>query len=366
MTPIYPLFGISIILKISTILILIVRSTSVLASATASQCYFDNVIGGPWNISHGDTAIQITNSTPIGTVLAARGISVRGVYTGKTGLPDIVRINGSWTSGGVGGNLDAYSTIPTNIPGIGLRWIYSSASTDNGILQRSATPLVLAEEPAVTSAIGISSIQLQTRQELVLTGNTEGGKVSSTPGATTNFSMDAVNSAGIESRLCSAIGDFGDKYTLDLGPIQVQNVCEIETPSIQVMMGQFSTIDFPSINSPSAYGGTRFSIRLNNCTAAAKPNIYFFDINNRANTSNLLSISSSIANGSYPAQGISIRLKLLTNDQTVSFGSATNSYSMGSVIGNMLEMPLQADYIRTGTVAPGHANAAAEFFIDYP
>lgn len=366
MTPICPSIGIRKIFKASIVLVLIFPSAPALANATASQCYFDNVLGGPWNISNGDSTIQITNSTPIGSVLAARGISVRGVYTGKTGFPDIVRINGSWTSGGVGGNLDIYSTIPTNIPGIGLRWAYSSASTDNGVLQRSATPLVLAEEPAVVSSIGISSIQLQTRQELVLIGNTEGGKVTSTPGASANFSMDAVNSTGTVSRLCSAIGDFGDKYTVDLGPVQVQNVCEIETPSIRVTMGQFSTTDFPTINGPSTYGGTRFSIRLNNCTAAAKPSIHFIDVNNRANTSSLLNISSTIENGSFPAQGISIRLKLLANDQTVSFGSATNGYLMGPIIGNALEMPLQADYIRTGTVTPGHANATAEFFIDYP
>ncbi|WP_082695918.1 fimbrial protein [Aquitalea pelogenes] len=335
------------------------------AEATASECYFDNTLGGPWSIYGGNSKIQISNSIPTGTVLAARGITVFGVYTGKPGGPDIVRIKGSWISGGVGGDLADYHTVATNIPGIGLRWRYSSSSTPDGILLRNATPIILAEEAAKTSAVGTGSIQLSTIQELILTGNTSGGIVSSTPGAATNFIIDAIDSAGIVSRSCNATGDFGDKYTLDLGNVQVQNICEIETPSIQVRMGYFSTTDFPSINSPSLQGGTQFSIRLNNCTAEAKPRIYFIDINNRSNTSDLLTLSPTTELGAPSAQGVSIRLRLISSNKIINFGT-NNSYSMGSVFGNMVEMPLQADYIRTGTVTAGHANAAAEFFIDYP
>lgn len=340
-------------------------SNHAFADATASRCYFDNTLGGPWNIYGGNNTIQISNSTPAGTVLAARGITVAGVYTGKPGKPDIVRIKGSWISGGVGGGLADYYTVATNITGIGLRWRYSSSSTSDGILLRNASPIILAEEPAEISAIGTGSIQLTTVQELILTGNTPGGIVSNTPGAATNFILDAINSEGVISNVCNATGDFGDKYTLDLGDIQVQNICEIETPSIQVIMGSFSTADFPSIDSSSLQGGTQFSIRLNNCAAAAKPRISFIDINNRSNISNLLSLSPATEYGTPPAQGISIRLKSILNNETISFGT-NNNYSMGSVVGNMINMPLQADYIRTGTVTAGHANAAAEFFIDYP
>ncbi|WP_287880967.1 fimbrial protein [Aquitalea sp.] len=361
-----PSISLKIILKYNLLMIFFTfLSNYTLAGATASQCYFDNALGGPWNIYAGNNKIQISNSTPVGTVLAARGITVFGVYTGKSGEPDTVRIKGSWISGGVGGGLADYHTVSTNIPGIGLRWRYSSSSTSNGILLRNAVPIILAEEAAETSAVGSGTIQLTTVQELILTGNTSGGVVTSTPGAATNFILDAIDSTGVVSKVCNATGDFGDKYTLDLGNVQVQNVCEIETPSIQVMMGSFSTTDFPSINSPSLQGGTRFSIRLNNCSAAAKPSIYLVDINNRNNVSDLLSLSPATEFGAPPAQGIAIRLKLISNNQSIWFGS-NNSYLMGSVIGNMVEMPLQADYIRTGTVTAGHANAAAEFFIDYP
>jgi hypothetical protein len=336
-------------------------SNSSFAGATASQCYFDNTLGDSWNIYTGGDSIKIFNSTPIGTVLAARGITVRGVYTGKTGEADTVRIKGSWISGGVGGGLADYYTVATNIPGIGLRWRYSSSSTANGILPRNAVPIILAEEAAEPSAVGTGAIQLATVQELILTGNASSGVVTNTPGAATNFIIDAVNSAGVASRICNATGDFGDKYTLNLDNVPIQNTCEIDTcHSSNDGLFQYDRFSFYQLTFPAR--GNQFSIRLNNCP---QPNQAFI--------LSILTIAAIPATYlAYPhnrfwcptGSSHTIRLKLLANNQTIRFGT-NNSYSMGSASGSMVEMPLQADYIRTGAVTAGHGNAV-EFFIDYP
>ncbi|KMN37580.1 hypothetical protein VI26_02850 [Chromobacterium sp. LK1] len=338
------------------------------AAVSVKSCTFPVPGPGPWLGGDGST-LQITEDTPPGTVLARRGIQVIGSYKADTGYPDDqVQIIGHWTGGG-GGALDQYGTMPTNITGIGLRWSYESISGETETLPSSVKAVVLAKKAAEhTGQSRWDSLYLNMYQELIVTGPSPGGQVTGLPGASTQFRLQAVNTR--VSDLCNVSADFSSLQT-GLNPPPIRNVCQLQTKSVLVDMGQYNIDDFPVLNGAATRPGQDFVLQLSKCAAEAKPKIQFTDASKRDNNSALLSISPEAEGGAAAAQGLALRLSRVGGDNgVITFGpeggAGTPHFELGSPQSGMVEMKLHADYIRTGTIRPGPANGKAEFLISYP
>lgn len=337
------------------------------AAVSVKSCRFPVPEPGPW-IGGDGNSLQISEDTSPGTVLSKRGVQVIGSYKANTGYPDDqVQIIGHWTGGG-GGALDQYGTMPTNIAGIGLRWSYESSSGDK-TLPFSLKAEVLAMKPAEnTGQSREDSLVLNMYQELIVTGPSPGGQVTSLPGASTQFYLQAVNTK--VSTLCNELADFSTLQT-GLNPPPIRNVCQLQTKSVVVDMGQYNIGDFPVLNGAATKPGQDFTLQLSKCAAEAKPKIQFTDASKRDNNSALLSISSDAEGGAAAAQGLALRLSRVGGDNgVITFGPeggvGTPHFELGSPQSGMVEMKLHADYIRTGTIHPGPANGKAEFLISYP
>ena len=212
-----------------------------------------------------------------------------GSYKADTGYPDDqVQIIGHWTGGG-GGALNQYGTMPTNITGIGLRWSYESISGETETLPSSVKAVVLAKKAAEhTGQSRWDSLYLNMYQELIVTGPSPGGQVTGLPGASTQFRLQAVNTR--VSDLCNVSADFSSLQT-GLNPPPIRNVCQLQTKSVLVDMGQYNIDDFPVLNGAATRPGQDFVLQLSKCAAEAKPKIQFTDASKRDNNSALLSIS---------------------------------------------------------------------------
>lgn len=343
--------------------LLLTHGAAAHAAAAARNCTLTNTVPGPWKNQNDGSTITITADKPLGSVLAKRGLALRGEYQGQIGGPDIVRIRGAWTSGN-GGQLGSYETIPTNIAGIGLRWSYR---TDNGEPTLPYDPSVggvLNSKPAErTSGGAFDTLTLQLYQELILTGPTSGGTVVNVPGADAAFYIDATRNGSVTGSVCYQQGSFGK--LLDIG-VPVANTCELQTANVIVPMGQYSPADFPALNQPSTRTPHKFSLLLSKCAAQAQPKIQFSDANQPSNNTQLLSIDANTEGGVSAAKGLGLQLSRSEGGAGITFGSETGAFDMGSPVDGMVSMSLYANYVRTGNVTAGHANAKAIFMITYP
>lgn len=337
-------------------------------AAAARNCTLANTTPGPWNGLSG-SAITITADTPPGTVLAKRGIAVRGEYQGQAVGPDIVRIHGAWTNGN-GGQLGLHETMPTNIAGIGLRWSYRAENGEPSLPYDPTMERVLTSKLAESTSGGaFDTLTLQLYQELILTGPTPGGTVRNVPGAGASFYIDATRNGNV-TRDCYQQASFGELLNIN---VPVANTCELQTANVIVRMGQYTPADFPALGRPSTQAPQQFSLQLSKCAAQARPKIQFSDANQPGNISRLLSINANPEEGVAAAQGLKLQLSRSlagAESDIITFGpendAGTPSFDMGSPLDGMVSMPLFAHYVRTGNVTAGHANAKAVFIITYP
>ncbi|WP_114152961.1 fimbrial protein [Chromobacterium haemolyticum] len=337
-------------------------------AAAARNCTLANTTPGPWNGLSG-SAITITADTPPGTVLAKRGIAVRGEYQGQAVGPDIVRIHGAWTNGN-GGQLGLHETMPTNIAGIGLRWSYRAENGEPSLPYDPTMERVLTSKLAESTSGGaFDTLTLQLYQELILTGPTPGGTVRNVPGAGASFYIDATRNGNV-TRDCYQQASFGELLNIN---VPVANTCELQTANVIVRMGQYTPADFPALGRPSTRAPQQFSLQLSKCAAQARPKIQFSDANQPGNISRLLSINANPEEGVAAAQGLGLQLSRSlagAESDIITFGpendAGTPSFDMGSPLDGMVSMPLFAHYVRTGNVTAGHANAKAVFIITYP
>ncbi|KMN77784.1 hypothetical protein VK98_18250 [Chromobacterium sp. LK11] len=348
---------------------MLVHGASAHAAAAARHCTLANTTPGPWNGLSGNT-ITITADTPPGTVLAKRGIAVRGEYQGQIGGPDIVRIHGAWTNGN-GGQLGPHETIPTNIAGIGLRWSYRAGNGEPSLPYDPTMERVLTSKPAERTTGGtFDTLTLQLYQELILTGPTPGGTVGNVPGTNASFYIDATRNGNVTGNDCYQQASFGELLNIN---VPVANTCELQTANVIVPMGQYTPADFPSLGQPSTRAPRQLSLQLSKCAAQARPKIQFSDANQPGNSSRLLSINANAEEGITAAKGLGLQLSRSlagTESDLITFGPESGggapSFDMGPPLDGMVSMPLYANYVRTGNVTAGHANAKAVFIITYP
>ncbi|ETO49741.1 hypothetical protein L327_0122360 [Yersinia pestis S3] len=118
-------------------------------------------------------------------------------------------------------------------------------------------------------------------------------------------------------------------------------------------------------------GGQAFSIPLGSCAKDAKPYITFTDSSNKANRTNILSLSPSST-----ATGVGLVLEK-SDGNLVTFGAENASVSASNVgqfligtstaAGGSMPLNLTARYIRAeGVLKSGNVKADAIFTVAYP
>lgn len=138
--------------------------------------------------------------------------------------------------------------------------------------------------------------------------------------------------------------------------------CTVQTPVIAVTMPTGKAADMKEVGATT--GDTSFQIALN-CSGATALKVTMTDATHPENTGNVLSLT-----GDSKAGGVGYRIAY--QSVPVSFGADSptagnpNQIAVGMANGaGTVSIPFVASYVRTGTVAPGEANAAATFTMSY-
>ncbi len=351
---------------------------------TANQCKFGNTEGSPWRL-----VTPLTQSTPVGAILYQRTISLfigfrygfpmpnehELVYAGRW-LPYVYIRNG---------------IAKTNVDGIGFKWVGVGRDGIERTLTQTSDPLTIAteglmggrpqdtntgmailrqylilEKPAsqlpegklvVTDLLGSPVVELHAID--LPKGEAVPGKTVPVPGfmIPPERCNQSIRYTGVENL---TIGGGG--------PIEIPNTCEVQSNlTVPVNLGHFALSQFGSVNATSQ--PVNFSIVLNRCAAAAKPTISFRDKAAQANPDKTL-LQLSAPGGQALARGFNIVMTNGLTGERIAYDEpgVARRYPMRR-IGETAEMPLRAQYLRTGAdgeLKPGYAGGAAEFTFTFP
>ncbi|WP_426394875.1 fimbrial protein [Ralstonia sp. R-29] len=284
-------------------------------------------------------------TVPNGQVLATRKVSLAAVG-GKMHCPGgIGQMSYRGTTGAAGG---AFSTYPTSIAGVGIRFKFTPPTSILGYWPRSYN-----YGGAVNTSVstGVSVVV-----DLVKTGPiTAGGSITGEVAG-----WFAQNDT---SQLTSIVVD---------GAIIVQPkvpTCTVSTPSVQVPMGAISTRTFTGLGSSSGAQAFNIGLQCSGGDPNTSTNAYvtLTDATNPTNTSQVLSLTPT-------SQASGVGVQILNGTTVLGYGpdsaapGNTNQWYAGNIaVGtSRFTIPLSARYVQTGaTVTPGTANAQATFTMSY-
>ncbi|WP_432259191.1 fimbrial protein [Cupriavidus sp. TMH.W2] len=138
--------------------------------------------------------------------------------------------------------------------------------------------------------------------------------------------------------------------------------CTVQNASVTVNMPKVSASAFQATGSTAGQTGFKLLLSCSGPTAVA---MTLTDATQPGNTGSNLSLASGSSAGG-------VAYQILYNGTPMSFGPASavagnlHQFNVGTVTGvSNMQVPLIARYIRTGTVTPGTANAAATFTMSY-
>lgn len=243
----------------------------------------------------------------------------------------------------VSGYTDVYRT---SNPGIGVRLEYSAA------LLGSYTSAPRTETYNTNAPSG--TVQFFRRAVLVIVGPVATGMLTSLPSLTVTFGP------GPNCTPANTFSTVSTTMTLT-GAVITGQTCSVTTPSVGVTLPPVSQSDL--IPAGTTAGNKAFAIGLN-CTAGTNVYVTLTDATDNSNRTSLLKLGpSSTARG--------VQLRILRNGTTpVLFGADSavagnvNQFLVGAS-SSVTSVNLTAQYISTGTVAPGSVNAAATFTMSY-
>jgi type 1 fimbria pilin len=303
---------------------------------------------------------------------------VGGVYTAQVSLPAIVSIPRDAVVGTVIAQGTANVPFSTSSP----TGVYCDADTTavfTNLVGGAATGNVMP-----TSVPGIG-------YQIQAAGNYDATATVSLPASTFSGSNCGQNAAGskcygyIGSPLTvqivktativgSATVPGGQIFSLTIGGITSSMVslanstqilvqtCSVTTPSVAVPLGSVKASVFTGVGSPSA--PTSFQIGLNCSGVTSNVGITFTDINNPANTTNVLSLTPAST-----AKGVGIQI--LSGGLPVDFGpdsseaGNTNQVMIGTMSNTSQNIPFTGRYVQTGGITPGTADGVATFTMSY-
>ena len=262
-----------------------------------------------------------------------------------------------------GKNLLANGTLNGDIVNIGNSGIgYRVKETDTGIIFTAITG-TYTPLPDAYSFQKFSRIYAKKKftLEFVITGSVQSGPIS----VTGNIWVWNVRQASNVLVPLVVLAASGSGTTSVVVP---PKTCAITQPGA-ANLGSFSTKDFTGIGSASGWGQD-FTIGVNCSGVRSNVHMVFSDARNNANTSSILSLSSTST-----ASGVGIEIWRKNGSAPISFGpdssspGTTNQFfvfaSDGSTTGPM-QLVFTPRYIKTATtVTPGSANGLATFTMSF-
>lgn len=344
----------------SRILRIVVRSTLILFAGLASASAHANLSCGILNVNKTLTAGVV--SVPVNSTAGT---------TVSTLAPSLFQPNCSFPSGGLNdtsatlyvdlkptaslaaGFNDVYNT---DIAGIGVRYTFNSSTC-------SATNVVLANGLATLSCPVTGPLNgprvpfdINVTATLVVTGAVAAGSTNLTTAPVVGVTYRTSDAGG---------GSYWTQTPLYSGSATgtfVGATCSVSQPSVAVTLPNVSTGALSSRVGSTA-GSQPFSLSFN-CSAGAKVLITLSDNVNPANrTDTLQSTADSTAKG--------VGVQVLKGGSPVLFGADSaavgnaNQWLIGDSPNGVLQVPLTARYISTGSVTAGTVKALATFTMSY-
>lgn len=239
----------------------------------------------------------------------------------------------------------------TNQPGIGVR--YSFTSTDctapDPILKKNTTLIFTCPVPGNigrTSVIGVSAT-------LVVTGSSvTAGKFTSAATVALTYVVSDTNISWSQNNIYSGSA----QGTLAAG------TCSVLSSSLNVPMPNVSAQAFQG-GIGTASGHTPFALKYS-CSAGAQLYLTLTDNVTPTNRTNTLTLAPDST-----VSGVSVQI--VNGAGPISFGpdsseaGVINQWNIGASPAGVLNIPLHARYVRTGTIIPGTVKALATFTMSF-
>ncbi|MFL9990236.1 fimbrial protein [Paraburkholderia sediminicola] len=316
------------------------------AVSASAACSFKQGSLLTGNIDMG--SITVSANVPVDTVLKTQTKSYdsivdhQAITCGDSVASTMsVSMSGSGTSG----------IYPTNIPGIGIRiYVWSDGTYYSAPTSATLIPNSWGFQWSVAGgAYGTGTMQV--RVDLVATGQIGlSGTNTLSYNVSPWFTASANNGSG-EMKVSN----------LAVTATVTTRTCSVTTTSVDVPLPQANAGKLSSIGSTT--GSTALHLGIN-CSAGANVKVTLTDASDVSNRSTTLSLApGSTATG--------VGLQILFESTPIAFGPDSaaadnqNQWAAGTAKGGPMDIPLTAQYIRTGTVSPGSVKGLATFTMSY-
>lgn len=242
----------------------------------------------------------------------------------------------------------------TNIPGLGVRYIFNSTFCNaNNVVLTNGTAAIACAYSGPLNGPYVPSPMTVTVQ-LVITGPIHGG--------ISNLTTSPLISVTQLTNDDPTNWSFGNLYSGSASGTVTQATCSVSQANTYVPLATANTRAFAA-GTGTVFAPTPFSLTFS-CSAGAKVSITLTDNVNPANRSSTLQLTADSS-----AKGVGIQV--LNGSGPVSFGADsatpgnTNQWLIGDSPNGQLQVPLTARYISTGAVSPGTVKALATFTMSY-
>ena len=245
---------------------------------------------------------------------------------------------------------------PTNIDGLGVRYTFNSdaiCDTTNLTMKNKAIAIscVISGVPGGAHIYANATVT----PSLVVTGAVKGGAstLSSSPIVSFTYTIKDVSGSWPAAPL----------YTGAASGAFSAATCSVQTVANAITLPNVATRSFSSGVGAIA-GRQPFNLSFS-CTAGAQVSIVITDAVDPSNRSNVLNLAPDST-----AKGIGVQI-LRDATTLVVFGpeaagpSVANQWLIGASPNGLLQLPLSAQYIRTGTLGAGSVKAMATFTMSY-
>jgi type 1 fimbria pilin len=245
---------------------------------------------------------------------------------------------------------------PTSVAGLGVRYTLNApaeCSTINVTIKNQS----LVIPCAITGVPGGPHVfvDMTVTPSFVVTGTVKSGASALTSAPTIKFTYTIKDSAGSWPK--------SPLYTGVASGTLSAATCSVQTPGIAISLPNATTRAFSSGVGATA-GRQAFNLSFA-CATGAQVSIVITDVVDPTNRTNTLKLAPDST-----AKGLGVQI-LKSEGTPVVFGpdeagqSVENQWLIGASPNGLLQLPLFAQYIRTGTVEAGSIKAMATFTMSY-
>ncbi|NWK76800.1 fimbrial protein [Aquitalea sp. LB_tupeE] len=313
---------------------------SAVAISLPGSITVNNPQNGPLNTPLSDWYVLSSNSI----VYCPQGGNIALIPTALQQMSVTSSTDISYSEAGL-----TYTVFPTNTPGIG--YILSSTVLAGGIAY-STYPLTSSSAQTIAQGNVFTdvSVNITVKVRLIKTGILLSN--------TYQLAQQTLASYAVSTNWA---GGSGSVYITGTSLSMQNATCSTSTSDIPVSLPTVTPTQFPTLSSTA--GSTPFSIVLN-CPSRMNVYMTLTDNSNPAQTSRVICAASGST-----AQGLGIQVT--RNGTAIALGpdsslsGNTNQFQVGSRLSGIVSIPLNASYIRTGTVTAGTLQAKATFTMSY-